>query len=156
MPETIQSVLSEYFQYEAKWRLNKYQKGVERGQEDVREKCSSEWLSALATFIRRLPDDDPGIRTLASFGWPVRCFTRGAGTESAAVTRTIGYKGAPDRPIVRPPDIYYIEKAWVAWVSGAERDAYGIGVELAIIGQCVDETSRSRLKVALGRFWRGD
>ena len=152
MPDTIQAILSDFFKHEAEWRRSKYDIGAERGHADPRELCSANWYSQLANLVDGLPDDDPGIRTLASFGWPVDCFRRGAGAESLATLRTVGYQGSPERPIVRHPDRAALERTWRAYVVAAERDRDAITRMLMIVEQLLDsKSSRSRAR-ALSRF----
>ena len=121
MPDTIQAILSDFFKHEAEWRRSKYDIGAERGHASPRL-CSANWFSQLANLVDGLPDDDPGIRTLASFGWPVDCFRRGAGAESLATLRTVGYQEYPERPIVRHPDRAALERTWRAYVVAGQRE----------------------------------
>jgi hypothetical protein len=110
MPETIQSVLANFFEHEAAWRLRKYQ--MDGG--DPRQKCSAAWFRALATFVSQLTNNDPGIQALEAFGWPARCFSRGTGAESNLALRSVGIKGSRNDPVVVYPSSGDLEKIWKA------------------------------------------
>lgn len=122
MPDTIQAVLSDHFAQEAEWRRRKYEIGQRWGEEDVRERLSSEWLGELSRFVGGLPDEDPGMQTLRSFRWASDAFGRGTGAEARQVLSLVGFKGTRSKPLEKPASGPDLEKAWGAYVRAAERD----------------------------------
>ena len=150
---SIQTELSKFFRDEAAWRLKKYEVG---NHADPREWTAAQWHIRLAIFIEGLPDNDPGIETLASFGWPAECFRHGTGFEGMTIASRLGFRGTPTSPNPRLPKENAMWGCWAAFVSAAERDRYAVDRVLAILATLLDDTSRSRLKAALGRFKKGE
>lgn len=150
--ETLQEVLSAYFRDESLWRQRQWERfalGV-----DKRYRTATTWLAELAAFVRRLPDDDPGIETLTAFGWPAECFRHGTGFEGSCAVKRVGFDGTRTKPLIRQPEKHDLERAWAAWVAAAERDAREIERMLEILVALIEDTPRSRLQAALGRFAR--
>lgn len=151
MTEKLQNVLAMYFRDTATWRRNR---GHWRYEDDARDACSAEWLENLAEFVEALPDDDPGIRTLTSFGWPAAAFRHGAGHESNYITRKIGFRGDPNRPLTVRPSRTELTKTWRYWVTNAERDREYIDRLVAILGAIADQVPQARRQSVLGRLAR--
>jgi hypothetical protein len=153
MSDTIQTALARFFEFESTLRRRSFEDGAARGTPDVRAQCSAEWLALLAAYVEKLPDDDVGIRTLAGFDWPVPCFLRGPGSESRQAALKLGFKGGPDRPLVYPPSLRDLSRAWDVFVMAAERDYEDVAQLLAIVSALLPD-SHSSVRAALGRFTR--
>lgn len=150
--ETIQEVLAAYFRDESLWR--QHQSERPSLSLDRRYRTACEWLAELAAWVKRLPDNDPGIKTLGSFGWPPSCFRHGTGSDAAHALRHIGFDGTRTKPLVDRPDNRDLARAWSFWVTAAERDARSIARMLGILVELLEDTPRSRLQAALGRLGR--
>jgi hypothetical protein len=138
-PDTLQSVLADFFRHQASHHRHEYRKSLEREHEDLRRKCSADWLCKLAWFVQRLPEYDSRLKTLADFGWPAECFRRGTGTEGLHAALSIGFKGGIARPIVREATTEDLEEAWKDWVIAARRDAYAVERVIEIVGAILED-----------------
>ena len=152
MAKTIQQTLAAYIREESAYRKKMYERHTDGDDEDLRVKCNANWLAELATFVERLPNEDDGIRTLSDFGWPVEAFSHGTGAAGAGALLSSGFKGTPNRPIIRRPETRDLERSWAGFVRAAKHDASEVGRMVAIVATLIDDMPRSRARAVLGRL----